>query len=82
MRTLLVPLSARLIVYTAVVLVTALLLHVFLFWSTSILVAIPLVAFGDLGGDRLALLAFQLKEKRMEVREILGGKLMREITLK
>jgi glutamate synthase domain-containing protein 2 len=48
MRTLLVPLSARLIVYTAVVLVTALLLHVFLFWSTSILVAIPLVAFGAL----------------------------------
>ena len=48
MRTLLVPLSARFFVYTAVVLVTALLLHVFLFWSTSILVAIPLVAFGAL----------------------------------
>ena len=31
MRTLLLPLSARLIVYTAVVLITAILLHVFFF---------------------------------------------------
>jgi hypothetical protein len=48
MHTLLLPLSARLIVYTFVVLITAILLAAFLFWSTSVFVAIPLVAFAAL----------------------------------
>ncbi len=48
MRILLLPLSARLIVYTAVVLITAVLLAALVFWSASIFLAIPLVAFGAL----------------------------------
>jgi hypothetical protein len=48
MRILLLPLSARLIVYTAVVLITAILLAALVFWSASIFLAIPLIAFGAL----------------------------------
>jgi glutamate synthase domain-containing protein 2 len=41
-------LSARLIVYTSVVLITAILLAALLFWSHSIFLAIPLIAFAAL----------------------------------
>ena len=42
MHTLLLPLSARFIVYTFVLLITAILLFEFLFWWSSVCVAIPL----------------------------------------
>jgi glutamate synthase domain-containing protein 2 len=48
MRTLLLPLSARFIVYTAVVVITAVLLLEFLVGYTSFFVVIPLVLFGAL----------------------------------
>jgi glutamate synthase domain-containing protein 2 len=48
MRTLLLPLQARFIVYTAVLAVTVLLLFAFLYWSFSIFAAIPLVLFAAL----------------------------------
>jgi glutamate synthase domain-containing protein 2 len=48
MRTLLLPLRPRLIIYTAVLLITAILLAAFLFWSGSIVLAIPLIVFAAL----------------------------------
>ncbi len=48
MRTLLLPLTARFIVYTGVVVIAALLLGDELFWFPSIYIAIPLLLFGGL----------------------------------
>jgi glutamate synthase domain-containing protein 2 len=48
MRTLLLPLNARFIVYTGVVLITAILLLEFLIGYTSLFIAIPLVLFAAL----------------------------------
>ena len=48
MYTLLLPLSARFIVYTFVLLITAILLFEFLFWWLSVYVAIPLGLFAAL----------------------------------
>jgi hypothetical protein len=48
MHTLLLPLSARFIIYTFVLLITAILLFEFLFWWSSVYVAIPLALFAAL----------------------------------
>jgi glutamate synthase domain-containing protein 2 len=48
MRTLLLPLRPRLIFYRAVLLITAILLVALLFWSGSIFLAIPMIAFAVL----------------------------------
>ena len=48
MRTLLLPLRARFIVYTSVLLITVILLFEFLCWSWSLSVAIPLALFAAL----------------------------------
>jgi glutamate synthase domain-containing protein 2 len=48
MRTLPSPLSARLIAYTAVLLIAVMLLAAFAFWSTSIFLLIPLLVFAAL----------------------------------
>ena len=48
MRTLLLPLSGRFIVYTFVLLITAILLLELLYWSWSLYLAIPLVPFAAL----------------------------------
>ena len=48
MHTLLLPLSARFIVYTFVLLITAILLFELLFWWSSVYVAIPLALFAAL----------------------------------
>src|SRR5579863_7851947 len=48
MRTLLLPLRARFIIYTSVVLIAVILLLEFLRWSSSLYFAIPLVLFAAL----------------------------------
>jgi glutamate synthase domain-containing protein 2 len=48
MRTLLLPLRARFIIYTSVLLITVILLFEFICWSSSLDVAIPLILFAAL----------------------------------